>query len=104
MQNMQSKEFFPLKSKKFLAYLIAELSSKLLMAWLITHIGTLDVYELSLLMTMVLSSSALTIGYILGVASLEKYLNSAVEILDREDQSLKDEIALLKEDKKKSEK
>ena len=80
MQNMQSKEFFPLKSKKFLAYLIAELSSKLLMAWLITHIGTLDVYELSLLMTMVLSSSALTIGYILGVASLEKYLNSAVEI------------------------
>ena len=101
---MQNKEFFPLKSKKFLAYLIAELSSKLLMAWLITHIGTLDVYELSLLMTMVLSSSALTIGYILGVASLEKYLNSAVEILDREDQSLKDEIALLKENKKKSEK
>lgn len=103
MQNMQSKEFFPLKSKKFLAYLIAELSSKLLMAWLITHIGTLDIYELSLLMTMVLSSSALTIGYILGVASLEKYLNSAVEILDREDQSLKDEIALLREDKQKSE-
>jgi hypothetical protein len=104
MQNMQSKEFFPLKSKKFLAYLIAELSSKLLMAWLITHIGTLDIYELSLLMTMVLSSSALTIGYILGVASLEKYLSSAVDILDKEDQSLKAEIALLKEDKKKSEK
>lgn len=103
MQNMQSKEFFPFKSKKFLAYLISELSSKLLMAWLITHIGTLDIYELSLLMTMVLSSSALTIGYILGVASLEKYLNSAVEILDREDQSLKDEIALLKEEKKKPE-
>jgi hypothetical protein len=74
------------------------------MAWLITHIGTLDFYELSLLMTMVVSSSALTIGYILGVASLEKYLNSAVDILDKEDQSLKAEIALLKEDKKKSEK
>jgi|GEM_PF-3361119 len=86
----------PLQSKKFIAYLIAELSSKGLMGWLLTHVGTVDIYELTLLMTMIISSSALTIGYILGIASLEKYLHSAVEILDKEDQDLKKEISNLK--------
>jgi hypothetical protein len=86
----------PMQSKKFLAYLIAELSTKGLMAWLITHIGTLDIYETTILIAMILSSSALTVGYVLGVASLEKYLHAAVEIVDREDQHLKKEIAQLK--------
>lgn len=86
----------PMQSKKFLAYIIAELTTKGLMAWLVTHIGTLDLYELCLLLGMLVSSSALTIGYILGVSSLEKYLHAAVEIFDKEDQDLKKEIEHLK--------
>lgn len=86
----------PLQSKKFWAYLVSELTSKCIMAWLITHLGTLEFYEVVLLLTMIVSSSALTIGYILGQNSLDKYLHSAVEIFDKEDQNLKKEIAELK--------
>lgn len=86
----------PLQSKKFLAYLLAELSTKGLMGWLITHIGTIDFYEMSILLAMVVSSSALTIGYVIGQSSLDKYLHSAVEIFDREDQKLKKELEELK--------
>lgn len=86
----------PMQSKKFLAYLIAELTTKGLMGWLITHIGTIDLYEMSILLAMVVSSSALTIGYVIGQSSLDKYLHSAVEIFDREDQKLKKEIEELK--------
>jgi len=86
----------PMQSKKFLAYLIAELTTKGLMGWLITHIGTIDLYEMSILLAMVVSSSALTIGYVIGQSSLDKYLHSAVEIFDREDQKLKKELDELK--------
>ena len=83
----------PTQSKKFLAYLISEISTKALMAWLITHVGTLDVYETSLLLGMVISSSCLTIGYVLGQAALDKYVSAAVDILDKDEKekSLKDE-------------
>lgn len=86
----------PMQSKKFLAYLISELTTKGLMGWLILHIGTLDLYETTILIAMIVSSSALTVGYVLGVASLEKYLHAAVEIVDKEDQHLKKELAQLK--------
>ena len=79
------KTLSPMQSKKFLAYIIAELTTKFLMGYLITHIGTLDFYETTLLLGMVVSSSGLTIGYVLGQASLDKYLNAAVDILDRDE-------------------
>ena len=79
------KALSPMQSKKFLAYIIAELTTKFLMGYLITHIGTLDFYETTLLLGMVVSSSGLTIGYVLGQASLDKYLNAAVDILDRDE-------------------
>lgn len=83
----------PTQSKKFLAYILSELSTKALMAWLITHIGTLDIYETSLLLGMIISSSCLTIGYVLGQAALDKYINGAVDILDKdEDSDKKDKI------------
>jgi 2-keto-3-deoxy-galactonokinase len=96
MTERQKDGITPIQSKKFLAYIVAELTTKGLMGWLITHIGTLDFYELCLLLGMLVSSSALTIGYILGTASLEKYLHAAVEIFDKEDQHLKKEIEQLK--------
>lgn len=74
----------PLKSKKFLAYLLAELSSKILMIYLITHIKDIDLYEMTILLAMIVSSTTLTVGYILGQAALDKYLNAAVNILDKE--------------------
>lgn len=85
---MKSKDVLsPMQSKKFLAYIIAELTTKFLMGYLITHIGTLDFYETTLLLGMVVSSSGLTIGYVLGQASLDKYLNAAVDILDRDEKN-----------------
>lgn len=75
----------PTKSKKFLAYLISEMTTKLAMFYMLYHLGSkLDLYELCLLIGMLVSSSALTIGFVLGVASLEKYLHAAVEIVDRD--------------------
>lgn len=81
----------PTQSKKFLAYLLSEITTKALMAWLITHIGTLDVYETSLLLGMIISSSCLTIGYVLGQAALDKYVNAAVDILDKDEKEIKNE-------------
>lgn len=88
----------PINSKKFLAYIISELTTKLAMFYMLYHLGSkLDWEELALLIAMLVSSASLTIGYVLGVASLEKYLSSAVEIFDKEDQKLKKEIQGLRD-------
>jgi len=73
----------PMKSKKFMAYIISEITTKAGMFYMLMHLeAKLDWEELSLLIAMLVSSSSLTIGYVLGVASLEKYLNAAVDIID----------------------
>lgn len=95
------KSITPIQSKKFLAYIISELLTKAGMFYMLMHLQSkLDLNELILLLGMLLSSSSLTIGYVLGVASLEKYLHSAVQILDKEDEKLRKEIKLLKENEK----
>lgn len=82
----------PLKSKKFMAYLISELTTKAGMFYMLMHLkAKLDWEEMALLMAMLVSSSALTIGYVLGQAALDKYLSSATDILDRDDKGEKDE-------------
>lgn len=87
----------PLQSKKFLAYMISELLTKAGMFYMLMHLKSkLEFYELVLLVTMIISSSALTIGYVLGQSSLDKYLASAVSILDKEDEELRKEIQRLK--------
>ena len=76
----------PIKSKKFIAYLVSELTTKAGMFYMLMHLkAKLDWEELALLIGMLVSSSGLTIGYVLGQASLDKYLSAAVEILDRDD-------------------
>lgn len=81
----------PLKSKKFMAYLISEITTKAGMFYMLTHLSSkLDWEELTLLIAMLVSSSALTIGYVLGVAALEKYLHSAVELLDKDPKNEKE--------------
>ena len=76
----------------------SEVSLKVAMFYTLMGIQTsdLDFHKLVLLLTMIASSSALTIGFVLGQASLDKYLHSIVEVVDREDQKLKKEIERLK--------
>jgi hypothetical protein len=82
---MQDK--MPLKSKKFIAYLLAEFGWKLIILFLLYQIqGKIDHYSLALLVTTVIVSGFIQIGYILGQAALDKYVNAAVEIFDKDEE------------------
>jgi len=75
----------PLKSKKFIAYLVSEVTIKAGMFYMLTHLQSkLDWEEMALLMAMLVSSSALTIGYVLGQSALDRYLMTAQNILDKD--------------------
>ena len=76
----------PMKSKKFIAYIMSELGWKIIILYLLYHLqGKLDHYSLVMLMTVVIVSGFIQIGYILGQAALDKYVAAAVEILDDDD-------------------
>lgn len=95
--NKKSNQDPPMQSKKFLAYFVSEMTTKAAMFYMLYHLGSkLDWEELALLIAMLVSSSGLTIGYVLGQASLDKYLSSAVQIFDKEDEKLRQEIKKLK--------
>lgn len=75
----------PLKSKKFIAYLLADLGWKIIILYMLTHLQSkLQPAELSFLLTVVITSGVIQIGYILGQAALDKYINAAVDILDKD--------------------
>jgi len=81
----------PLKSKKFIAYLTADVGWKIVILYMLTHLKSkLEAGELTFLMTVVVTSGVIQIGYILGQAALDKYINAAVEILDKDDQEKKE--------------
>ena len=83
---MSTADKTPTKSKKFIAYAIAEFGWKAVIFYLLFHLqGKMDTYSLTILMTVVIVSGFIQIGYILGQAALDKYVNAAVEILDRDD-------------------
>ena len=87
---MSSMDKTPTKSKKFIAYAIAEFGWKAVIFYLLFHLqGKMDSYSLAMLMTVVIVSGFIQIGYILGQAALDKYVSAAVEILDRDDNSKK---------------
>lgn len=76
----------PLKSKKFLAYLMADIGWKVIILYMLMHLQSkLDPEELTFLITVVITSGIIQIGYILGQAALDKYINAAVEIFDKDD-------------------
>ena len=73
----------PLQSKKFIAYLIADLGWKLTLLVILFHSESkLDYYTFSLLLTLVIVSGFIQVGYILGQASLDKYSNVVKNITD----------------------
>lgn len=76
----------PLKSKKFVAYLIADLGWKGVILYMLMHLQSkLDPEELTFLLTVVITSGIIQIGYILGQAALDKYINAAVDIFDKDE-------------------
>ena len=80
----------PLKSKKFIAYLIADLGWKIIILYMLMHLQSkLQPSELTFLLTVVITSGVIQIGYILGQAALDKYINAAIEILDKEEKNEK---------------
>jgi hypothetical protein len=75
----------PLKSKKFLAYLMADIGWKVIILYMLMHLQSkLDPEELTFLLTVVVTSGIIQIGYILGQAALDKYINAAVDIFDKD--------------------
>ena len=79
----------PVKSKKFLAYIISDIGWKIIILYTLMHLKSkLDPEELTFL-TVVVTSGIIQIGYILGQAALDKYINAAVEIFDKNDKEKK---------------
>ena len=78
----------PLKSKKFIAYLISELGWKVLIGLvLFQYSGKIEHYSFMLLITIVVTSGFIQVGYILGQAALDKYSMIAEKALDKDKDS-----------------
>ena len=76
----------PLKSKKFIAYLISEMGWKgLIFAMLIQYGSKIDHYAFLVMVTMIVTSGFIQIGYILGQAALDKYANVAQAAIDSDE-------------------
>jgi hypothetical protein len=70
----------PLQSKKFVAYLVAESTWKLALLLVIgmgMKNGTIDVIVGSIVLAIVIIAGFIEAGYILGQASLDKYIRVA---------------------------
>lgn len=65
----------PLQSKKFVAYLIADLGWKLTLFYLLYQSKSkFDYYSFSVIITLLIVSGFIQVGYILGQAALDKYI------------------------------
>ena len=66
------------KSKKFAAYLVGEFTWKFLIFYVILEYkNAIDHYAFMVLVTMIVTSGFLQVGYILGQAALDKYTHLA---------------------------
>ena len=71
----------PLQSKKFIAYLIADLGWKLTLFYILFQSKSkFDYYSFSVIITLLIVSGFIQVGYILGQAALDKYLTLAEKI------------------------
>ena len=75
----------PLKSKKFLAYIMAEFTWKVLIFYVIYEYSTkIEHYAFLVLLSMIITSGFIQIGYILGQAALDKYTHIATTAIDKD--------------------
>lgn len=66
----------PLQSKKFMAYLLADLGWKAcILAMLYQHADKFTGSTATVMLTMIVVSGFIQVGYILGQAALDKYVN-----------------------------
>ena len=72
MGAIEKLEKAPLQSKKFIAYLISNLGSKLMVFWMVLR----DESDFAIVSAIV-ASSFLDVGYVLGQAALDKYVRVA---------------------------
>lgn len=71
----------PLKSKKFIAYLIAEAGWKATLFYLIHQMGSkIDQYSSVVLITLIIVSGFIQVGYIIGQAALDRYAHIAESV------------------------
>lgn len=72
----------PLQSKKFIAYLIADLGWKLALFYMLFQSKSkFDHYSFSVIITLLIVSGFIQVGYILGQAALDKYIRTTENIL-----------------------
>lgn len=91
----------PLKSKKFIAYLISELGWKFLIFYVIWEYQTkIDHYAFLVLISMIVTSGFMQIGYVLGQAALDKYAHVAEKSITRERETLTSLREKIKKDTK----
>ena len=65
----------PLKSKKFLAYLIADFGWKIILIYFMyNQQEKIDSYIFGITITLILVSGFIQVGYILGQAALDRYV------------------------------
>jgi len=77
----------PLKSKKFIAYLIADISWKIVLIYMLFQTKSkYDYYSFSIVLTLLIVSGFIQVGYILGQAALDKYIT----VLEREKKKIDD--------------
>ena len=91
----------PLKSKKFIAYLISELGWKILIFYVIWEYKTaIDHYAFMVLISMIITSGFMQVGYVLGQAALDKYAYVAERSISREKETLASLREKIKKDSK----
>lgn len=74
----EKKNLSPLQSKKFMAYLIAEAGWKIaLFALLYIYGKGIEHYSFMVMMTLIIVSGFIQVGYILGQTALDKYTHMA---------------------------
>lgn len=72
----------PLQSKKFIAYLIADLGWKLALFYILFQSKSkFDHYSFSIIITLLIVSGFIQVGYILGQAALDKYIKTTENVL-----------------------
>lgn len=80
----------PLKSKKFLAYLFADFGWKTLTFYfLYTQRQQIATYEFGILLSLILISGFIQVGYILGQAALDKYTHFSKDLITQQNDNNK---------------
>ena len=75
----------PLQSKKFIAYLIADFGWKIAIFYMLfTLKSKLDHYTFMFMTTLIIISGFIQVGYILGQAALDRYVEVTKTISNKE--------------------